>query len=33
MQRILHTPMRTELILHVRIAQDAHLGIEFAMDA
>ena len=33
MQWVLHIPMRTELVLHIGIAQDAHLGVEFAMDA
>ena len=34
MQRILHIPMSPKLALQVRVAEDAHLGVEFlAVDA
>lgn len=33
MQWVLHAAVRTELVLHIRIAQDAHLGFELAVDA
>jgi hypothetical protein len=34
MQRILHIPMSAELVLHVGVAQDAHLRVELtAVDA